>query len=80
LPAGARYLAIKLRAKPLIEAGILNETAVRLIPARRDNMQPHAGFLMKSSSGFELKVLASMIALACTIQRISLASDETIHK
>jgi hypothetical protein len=73
---------------------MLHETEVRLIPARRANMQPHAWFLddielrdyrhtietvnsqcekmglerlyARTNPGFELKVLASLIALAYT--------------
>jgi hypothetical protein len=80
LPACARLYSDKAEGNAADEASMLNETAVRLIPARRDNMQPHADFLMTSNSGFELKGLASMIALACTIQQISLSSDEISDK
>jgi hypothetical protein len=64
LPAGARLFGDNAEGSTADEAGMLDETAVRLIPARRDNMQPHADFLVTSNPGFELKVLASTIALA----------------
>jgi hypothetical protein len=94
LPAGARLFGDKAYNCAADEASILAETDVRLIPARRANMQQHEWFLddielreyrhtietvnsqcekmglerlyARTNSGFELKVLASIIALACT--------------
>jgi hypothetical protein len=94
LPAGARLFGDKAYNCAADEASMLAETNVRLIPARRANMQPHEWFLddielreyrhtietvnsqcqkiglerlyARTNPGFELKLLASIIALACT--------------
>ena len=94
LPPGARLFGDKAYNCAADEATMLNDSGVRLIPARRANMQPHEWFLddielreyrhtietvnsqcekmgierlyARTNPGFELKVLASIIALSCT--------------
>ena len=94
LSPDARLFGDKAYNSAADEATMLDETEVRLIPARRANMQPHTWFLdeielrdyrhtietvnsqcekmglerlyARTNPGFELKVLATIIALACT--------------
>jgi hypothetical protein len=68
LPRGARLFGDKAFNSADDEASILAETGVRLIPIRKANMQPREWFLdaLELREYRQLKVHASLIALACT--------------